>query len=87
MWTCDIEWLVAVEGNKPGDRQQNVAHDELMDKWAGMGLLRITRTTRPGAPGPSGSKAQWRAFLESRGVQVHPRATKAQMMGQWHGAD
>lgn len=87
MWTCDIRWLVAVEGHKPGDEQYEVAHDEMMDQWERMGLLRILTTTRPTAPTEAAPRKEWVAFLESRGVEYPAKATKAQLVEVWYGAD
>lgn len=99
MYTCDIKWLIAVEGHKPGDEQHGLAHDEFIDQWAGMGLLRITRTDKvpglapggiaptrfapPQPPPRNASREAWFKFLRDEGIDLPSGASRGDMIRAW----
>lgn len=87
MFHCKIEWLKPVEGHKPGDIQAGLVHDQMVDQWAGMGLLRVLSTARPPVPPRNSSRAAWRDFLLGVGIWTPDTLSRAELIEEWNNGN
>lgn len=99
MQKCNVRYKKSVDGFQAGLVVENVVYDELVKKWAEMGILVVTEVRDDAPPAPvvevpdegaappvSARKSAWREFLEAEGVEFEASATKQQMIEAWEGS-
>lgn len=84
MALVDIRFVRNVDGWKRGDRV-SVERDEYVNRLIGNGFVVVEMDHALPEPADNASRKQWAAFLTEQGREVHPRATRRDLIDQWRG--
>lgn len=79
-----LRWLRNADGWKRGDVVE-VSRTRYVDNLIDGGMVKVIEDLSPREPAKNASRAAWAEFLTSRGHEVHPQATRRDLIDQWTG--
>lgn len=79
-----VRFLRNVQGWKRGDTV-TVSRDAYTENLISNGIVEVLQDYRPSEPKRNAGRAAWADFLTSMGMEVHPQATRRDLIDQWDG--